>query len=231
MRTSKNPFIIFSLIFYLLISLIAIAAYTISARQLNHSFIGQQLSLASETIQLRLASIVNSELALVRKLADTPVIRQYFLNPHDPELEASSRIEFYEYQEHFNLKVVFWVNDVDKIFYSSGNQPYIIDPDDPESYWYNLTLFNTERYNFNINYNRHMEQINLWINVPVFHKDENGMRHPLGMLGTGIDLTEFSDFIINAYKDFNENITPYTFNKFNEITSAANYDLVFNKVR
>ncbi|MCL2252796.1 MAG: methyl-accepting chemotaxis protein, partial [Treponema sp.] len=118
MRTSKNPFIIFSLIFYLLIALISITAYIISARQLNHSFIGQQLSLASETIQLRLASIVNSELALVRKLADTPVIRQYFLNPHDPELEASARIEFYEYQEHFNLKVVFWVNDVDKIFYS-----------------------------------------------------------------------------------------------------------------
>jgi len=231
MRTSKKPFVIFSLIFYLLIALISITAYIISARQLNHSFIGQQLSLASETIQLRLASIVNSELALVRKLADTPVIRQYFLNPHDPELETSARDEFYEYQEHFNLKVVFWVNDVDKIFYSSGNEPYIVDPDDPESYWYNLTLYKTERYNFNINYNPHMEQINLWINVPVFHKDENGMSYPLGMLGTGIDLTEFSDFIINAYKDFNENITPYTFNKFNEITSAANYNLVFNKVR
>jgi len=80
-----------------------------------------------------------------------------------------------------------------------------------------------------------MQQINLWINVPVFNETagsiNTGQRYPLGMLGTGIDLTEFSDFIVNAYKDFNENITTYTFNKFDEITSAADYELVFNKVR
>jgi len=232
---NKKTFILFSFIFFLLISLIAVAAFTISARQINHSFIEQQLSVASETIRLRLASIVNSELALVRKLADTPVIRQYFLNPSDSELESLAHSELSEYQEHFDLKVVFWVNDVDKIFYSTGNEPYVVDPDDPVSYWYNLTLYRTERYNFNINYNPNMQQINLWINVPVFiesgssvHKNE---KRPLGMLGTGIDLTEFSDFIVNTYKDFDNNITTYTFNKFNEITSAVNYDLVYNKVR
>ena len=75
------------------------------------------------------------------------------MNPPDPELEALARNELYEYQEHFELKVVFWDNDVDKMFYSTGNGPYIIDPDDSESYWYNLTLYRTERYNFNINYN------------------------------------------------------------------------------
>ena len=235
MIINKKTFILFSFIFFLLISLIAVAAFTISARQINHSFIEQQLSVASETIRLRLASIVNSELALVRKLADTPVIRQYFLNPSDSELESLAHSELSEYQEHFDLKVVFWVNDVDKIFYSTGNEPYVVDPDDPVSYWYNLTLYRTERYNFNINYNPNMQQINLWINVPVFiesgssvHKNE---KRPLGMLGTGIDLTEFSDFIVNTYKDFDNNITTYTFNKFNEITSAVNYDLVYNKVR
>ena len=230
MIINKRTFILFSLIFFMLISLIAIAAYTISARQINHSFIRQQLSIASETIRLRLASIVNSELALVRKLANTPVIRQYFLNPFDSELESLARIEFDSYQEHFELKVVFWVNDVDKIFYSTGNDPYVVDPDDPVSYWYNLTLYRTERYNFNINYNPNMQQINLWINVPVFNENEN-RDNPLGMLGTGINLSEFSDFIVNAYKDFDVNITPYTFNKFDEITSAANYDIVYKKAR
>ena len=235
MIINKKTFILFSFIFFLLISLIAITAYTISVRQINHSFIDHQLSIASETIRLRLASIANSELALVLKLANTPVIRRYFMNPFDPELETLARLEFDSYQEHFELKVVFWVNDVDKIFYSSGNDPYIVDPDDPESYWYNLTLYRTERYNFNINYNNNMQQINLWINVPVFSEANDGIhsggRVPLGMLGTGINLSEFSDFIVNAYKDFNENITPYTFNRFDEITSAANYEIVYNKVR
>ena len=230
MIINKKTFILFSLIFFLLISLIAIAAYTISARQINHSYIEQQLSIASETIRLRLASIVNRELALVLKLADTMVIRRYFMNPSDSELESLAHLEFDTYLEHFDLKIVFWVNDVDKIFYSTGNEPYIVDPEDPESYWYNLTLYETERYNFNINYNRNMQQINLWINVLV-HNKVDGLKYPVGMLGTGINLSEFSDFIVNAYKDFDENITPYTFNKFDEITSAADYEIVYNKTR
>jgi len=230
MIINKKTFILFSFIFYLFISLIAVTAYTISAHQINQSFIKQQLTIASETIRLRLASMVNSELALVRKLANTPIIRQYFVNPSDPELEQLAQIEFELYQEHFELKVVFWVNNVDKIFYSTGNEPYVVDPDDPESYWYNLTLYRTERYNFNINYNHNMQQINLWINVPVFNEKE-GKGNPLGMLGTGINLSEFSDFIVNAYKEFDGNITPYTFNKFYEITSAANYEIVYNKIR
>jgi len=242
MIINKKTFGLFSFIFFLLISLIAITAYTISARQINHSFIEKQLSIASETIQLRLASAVNRELALVRKLADTPVIRHYFMNPSDPELEALARIEFDTYLEHFDLKIVFWVNDVDKIFYSTGNEPYVVDPDDPVSYWYNLTLYRTERYNFNINYNPNMQQINLWVNVPVFNEINftdgiNGgglhkvMKYPLGMLGTGINLSEFSNFIVNASRDFDQNITPYTFNKYAEITSAADYEVVYNKTR
>jgi len=230
MIINKKPFILFSFIFFVVISLIAVTVYTSSARQINQTFINSQLSIASETIRLRLTSIVSRELALVRKLADTTVVRQYFMNPENPELEALANIEFDTYLEHFGLKIVFWVNDIDKIFYSTGNAPYVVDPDDPVSYWYDLTLYRTERYNFNINYNPNMQQINLWINVPVFNSaDSGGGKVPVGMLGTGINLSEFSSFIVNAYKDFDENITPYTFNKFDEITSAANYEIVYNK--
>ncbi|MCL2175939.1 MAG: methyl-accepting chemotaxis protein, partial [Treponema sp.] len=114
MIINKKTFFLFSFVFFLLISLIATTVYTNSARKINHSFIDQQLSIASETIRLRLASIVNRELALVLKLADTMVIRQYFKNPNNPELETLAHLEFDTYLEHFDLKIVFWVNDVDK---------------------------------------------------------------------------------------------------------------------
>ncbi|MDR2575978.1 MAG: response regulator [Treponema sp.] len=204
-------------------------AYTISAHQINLSFIGQQLSIASETMRLRLATTVNSELALVLKMADTPVIRQYFMNPSDPVLRDQADTEFLLYKEHFENKMVFWVSDVDKIFYSTENDPYIINPDDPVSYWYKLTLYETEKFNFNINYNPDLNQINLWVNVPVFTADT--VRKPIGMLGIGINLTDFSNFVASSYRDFDENITPYMFNKYNEITSAVDYNLVENKVR
>jgi len=230
-KISKHPvkktFLLFSCIFFLVISLTAITIFTFSARQTNRSYIEQQLIFASETIQLHLATAVNSELSLVLSLADSPFIRDYFKNPSDQSLELLARKEFDVYERHFKQGVVFWINDIDKIFYSTGNEPYVLYPDDPESYWYNLTLYNTEQYNFNINYNPNMRQIYLWVNAPVFDEDN---KKPLGMLGTAIDLTNFSDFIANAYREFEHNITVYTFNKFHEITSARNFELVNNKV-
>ena len=233
MKNDKKNFLLFSGISFLFISVIAVTIFIVSSRQINRAYIVQQLSFASETIRLRLATAVNSELALVLKMADSAVIREYFMNPFDPGLESLARIEFDAYQRHFGMGIVFWVNDVDKIFHSTGNESYLIDPDDPESYWYNMTLYDTERYNFNINYNSNLQQIYLWVNAPVFlhlmDATENGKR-PIGLLGTGIDLTRFSDFVANAYREFEVNIDAYTFNKFHEITTAANYEYANNKV-
>jgi len=229
LNSIKVKIIVFSFAIFLVISMAAITAYVISAQQINRSYIEQQLEIASETIQLNLATTVNSELALIQKMADSPLIQQYFLNPFDPELKSLALNEFDSYMHHFEAQTYFWINDADKIFHSPGIVPYLLNPDDPDSYWYNLTLYRTEKYNFNINYNPDIGQINLWVNVPVFH-NVNGVRKPIGMLGTGINLTEFSSFVANAYRKFDKNITAYTFNKFYEITSAVNYELVFNKV-
>jgi signal transduction histidine kinase/CheY-like chemotaxis protein len=226
----NKTFFIFSCVFFFIIALAAIVAYTISAHQINLSFIEQQLSIASETMRLRLATTVNSELALVLKMADTPVIRQHFMNPYDPAIKALADTELSLYQDHFENKVLFWVNDVDKIFYSTGGVPYVVNPDDPASYWYNLTLYETEKFNFNINYNPDLDQINLWVNVPVFVEADSG-RKPIGMLGTGINLTDFSNFLASSYREFDTHITSYMFNKYNEITAAVDYSLVEKKVR
>jgi signal transduction histidine kinase/CheY-like chemotaxis protein len=229
-KPANKTFFVFSCILFVIIAFAAIATYTISARQINRSFIDQQLSIASDTMRLRLATTVNSELSLVLKMADTPVIRQYFMNPSDPALNLLAQTEFVLYQEHFNTKMIFWINDVDKIFYSTGNAPYVLNPDDPEFYWYNLTLYRTEKFNLNINYNPDLDQIYLWVNVPVFTDTQTGKK-PIGMLGTGINLTDFSNFVASSYREFDENIMPYMFNKYNEITSAVDYELVQNKVR
>jgi len=226
----NKAFFAFSGILFLIIAIAAIVAYTISTHQINLSFIEQQLSVTSETMMLRLATTVNSELALVLKMADTPAIRQYFMDPFDPTLGLLANTEFAIYQEHFNNKIIFWINDVDRIFYSTGNMPYVVDPDDPGNYWYNLTLYETEKFNFNINYNSDLGEINLWVNVPVFTEADT-VKKPLGMLGTGINLTDFTNFVASSYRKFDTHITSYMFNKYNEITSAVDYNLVENKVR
>jgi len=229
-KFSNNKFLVFSCILFLIIALSAITAYSIAARQINQSFIEQQLSIASETMLLCLSTAVDSEIALVLKMADTPVIRQYFMHPSDPVLKSQAYSEISIYEEHFKNKILYWVNDIDKIFYSTRNAPYVVNPDDPKNYWYNLTLYGRNEYIFNINYNPDLEQIYLWINVPVFD-DSHTKKKPIGMLGTGINLREFSIFINSSYKKIDKNITTYMFNKYDEITHAANYELIKNKVR
>jgi len=229
-KFANNKFFVFSCILFPVIALSAIAAYSISERQINRSFVEQQLSIASETMRLRLATTVNSELALLYKMADTPVIRQYFMNPSDPALKFQADAEFAIYKGHFNNKILYWVNDVDKIFYTTKNAPYVVNPDDPENYWYNLTLYETEKCIFNINYNPDLEQIYLWVNVPVFITAATGKK-PIGLIGTGINLIDFSNFIASSHREFDENIKTYMFNKYNEITTAVDYNLVKNKVR
>ena len=88
----NKAFLIFSCVLFLAISLAATVAYTISARQINYSYIEQQLTIASETLRLRLAGTVNSELTLILKMADTPIIRQHFIDPSNPELESLAHI-------------------------------------------------------------------------------------------------------------------------------------------
>jgi signal transduction histidine kinase len=228
-RSSK--FKMFSSVLFLTILAASFLTYAISIGQVNRSFIEQQLKSAKETIKVRLLTTVNSELNLALKMADTPLIRKYFENPSNKALEERALVEFNNYERHFKNKTVFWVNDIDKIFYSTGNAPYTLNPNDPESYWYNMTLYDTDNYNFNINYNPDIKKTYLWVNIPVFSEDGDGnLGKPIGMLGTSIDLTDFSDFVISAYIEFDANITPYLFNDLGEITSAMDYDLVLNKV-
>jgi len=228
---ANKTFLVFSSLLFLAISLAATLAFTFSARQINRSYIEQQLAIASETMRLRLATTVNSELSLVMKMADTPAIRQYFVNPSDPVLKSLANTELSLYLEHFKNREIFWISDVDKVFYTTGNEPYVLDPDNPDNYWYNLTMYRTKSYNFNINYNPDIDQTDLWVNAPVFVVTEEGVKTPVGMLGTGIDLTDFSNFVVSGYRELNMNITPYMFNKYNEITSALDYELVYNKTR
>jgi signal transduction histidine kinase/CheY-like chemotaxis protein len=84
-----------------------------------------------------------------------------------------------------------------------------------------MTLYETERYNFNINYNPDLRQINLWVNAPVFAEGK-----PIGMVGTGIDIT---GFINSMYRDLDTGVELYLFNAFNEITVARDQSLVLDK--
>ena len=224
---SRN-FLIFSTIFFLCILLLTAVVFTISTRYAGYRLLEDRLSLLARSAQLTLATEVNNDVTLVRRLSDSPLIKRYFQNPGNLELKQTAFEEFYSYQKIFkNQSPIFWINDIDRLFYYEDRPPFVLDPDLEVNYWYNLTLYRTEVYNFNVNYNPDIRELNLWVNAPVFATLENGERKPIGMLGAGISLQSFANTLFQEDASLG---TAYLFNSMGEITVSQNLSLADDKV-
>ena len=221
-KSIKRSVLLFSVILFLLIFIGGSFIFVIAMTNTIQENTGHELLKALEVERIKLESSVNGEIAIAMKMADSPVIQTYFSNPADPELERIAFMEIAGYRRAFAGNSVFWVNDIDHRFYSGDQYSHTIDIDDPNNYWYLMTLRETEKYNFNINYNSDLDVTNLWINAPVF----DSRRRPIGILGTGIDITSFVESI---YKNYTGKAALYFFNENGEITGARDSKLVANK--
>jgi len=219
----RAKFLLLCFIAFLFFFVISGTAFIILMNSILLKNSEQELLKTVELERLKLQASVNSEIAIALKMADSPLIKRYFSNPLNPELEMFAFEELAAYRKAFSSKSVFWVNDIDKLFYSDDYDAYKVDPENPENYWYLMTLFKTEIYNFNINYNPDLHLTNLWINAPVF--DNN--KKPIGIVGTGINL---SDFVNTIYYNFSSDSNLYFYNSAREITGAKDIALVSNKV-
>jgi len=215
----RRKFIVFSSILFLLIFVLGSAAFVFLTRQMLRN----ELMQVVESEKFKLEAYVNSEIAILRKMASSSLIRQFFLNPDNKETASIALEDIEGYRQTFVSKSLFWVNDTDKKFYMDGEYSYTLNPDDPAHYWYNMTMYETQTYNLNINYNPNLNVTNLWINAPVFDREHK----PIGILGTGISLSDFINTINERYSGQSE---LYFFNASGEITGARNVELVANKI-
>jgi signal transduction histidine kinase/CheY-like chemotaxis protein len=217
----KKNFFAFSVIFFLMILVEGSAAFFFTTRELGDTRMENALTLALEAQRLRIANAVNSDLGLVLKLADDPLIKRHLLDPRDPELREQAFEALASYRRNFKNNTIFWISDADRMFHFNDAAPYALDPGKPVNYWYNLTLRKTELYNFNINHNPDISVSNLWLNAPVL---ENGKA--VGMVGTGIDLV---DLLISLNSPLARDMETYFFNTSNEITVARDPTLALEK--
>ena len=166
---------------------------------------------------------MNEQLTLVLQLLRMPAVKEYLKNPNDEILKDAAFKDLSVFKESFKSKSIFWVSDVDKMFWSDMQPSYVVNPSDPNDYWYNMTMYETDVYNFNINYNPQLKQTNLWVNAVV---KENGKS--IGMLGTGIPLTSM---INEMYDGLNSEIDMYLFNAAGEITGALDDSILEKKIQ
>lgn len=152
MKIQKKTYL-FTTIFFLALLIAGIITYTLLVRQIGMATWKQELEKLVETKQLLLQTSVNGDISLAMKWADSSITKEFFLDPTNRTLEKLAFSEFQGYRRAFSANINFWTNDIDKIFYSNDEYSYVVDPTNPADYWYNMTLYETEKYNFNINYN------------------------------------------------------------------------------
>ncbi len=178
-----------------------------------------KLSHAAEIKTLEFQSSLNEQLTLVRQMARSPLVREYLISPADPTASAMGQKEFASYKDAFLSKSVFWVSDQDHEFWSDMKYAYTLNPEDPDTYWYKMTMYETDEYNFNINYNPDLNMTMLWVNAVI--RDERG--NPVGIAGTGIPLT---DFINSMYEGIPKDVEMFLYNDNLEITGAADQSIL-----
>ena len=165
---------------------------------------------------------MNEQLTLVLQLVKMPAVKEYLKNPNDEKIKEAAFKDLETFRDSFKSKSIFWVSDVDKMFWSDMKPSYVVNPNNPDDYWYNMTMYQTDVYNFNINYNPQLKQTNLWVNAVV---KENGKS--IGMLGTGIPLTSM---INDMYNGLDSSIIMYLYNNAQEITGALDDSILEKKI-
>jgi methyl-accepting chemotaxis protein len=196
------------------ISLISRSSFTSKANE--------KMNLHAQLRSLEFKASMEEQLTLVRQMVRSPSIIRYLKNPDDSEIRPIAFEDFRAFKDSYLSRSLFWASDANFEFWSDMEYSYTVNPDNPADYWYNMTVHETEEYNFNINYNEALNQTNLWVNAVV--RDEGT---PVGMAGTGIPL---SNFIELMYKDLPDGMEMYLYNEQNEITGATDTSIIRDKV-
>ncbi|MDR2577627.1 MAG: response regulator [Chitinispirillales bacterium] len=216
--------IAFSIVLFVIVLAAGGTIFTLSMRQVIKNTKGGELVRTLESERAKLEAPVNDRINTVLRMAESPYIRRYFINPHNRELEIAAIRDIDKFSRAFSNSTILWVSDNDKRLFSEGRHIDTINPADTTYDWYNATLHRIGNVNLNLDHNPFLNITRLWINAPVF----NNMRRPIGMVRVGIDV---STFINAVYDDNNGNMQLFLFNGQGEITAARNSTLVTTRRR
>jgi len=134
------------------------------------------------------------EVALARSMADSAIIKRWVKNEQEPQLRQQAMLEIEKFRQHFQEGSYFLAIERSGHYYfnDAGNQyaqqqlRYTLDPEKPADAWFFATIKNGDDYRINVDPDTHLGVTKVWINVLLRDGDRI-----LGVLGTGLDLTDF----------------------------------------
>jgi signal transduction histidine kinase len=134
------------------------------------------------------------EVALARQMADTAAIQQWARNENDPKLRSAAFAEIEKFRKNFQDGSYFlalagsghyYFNDATEK-YRGRELRYTLTPNQKDDAWFYATIKSQGEYHINVDPDTKLGVTKVWINVLL----RDG-KQVLGVLGTGLDLTQF----------------------------------------
>ncbi|MCB1776093.1 MAG: HAMP domain-containing protein [Candidatus Competibacteraceae bacterium] len=142
----------------------------------------------------RLLGPIQRELALARKLADSPLLKRWVRDEYDADLRTAALAELDSYRRYFADHSFFFVINASRNYYhNSAADDYrgrelvqTLDPARASDQWYFSTLARVANFDLNVDYDVSLDVYKLWFNVIIRDGEEK-----LGVGGTGLELDRF----------------------------------------
>lgn len=193
--TLKAKILILILVAYLVTGVTAYFAFSTVRNRLVEqlgSGYAQKFALANKAL---VQEPLTREIALAQQMAQSAVIREWMADEKNPELRKQAMMELESYRSRLLDNSWFLVVGSSLNYYANDRQNkyadkelvYTLSPTNSQDAWYFATLANVPRYALNVNYDRGLDVHKVWINVVI--RDSGG--RPLGLAGTGLDLSGF----------------------------------------
>ncbi len=198
----RSKFLTQAFLVYAATGLLALAAlWSISNDQTQRVGVAyaSKYALASATI---LRDALERETVLARLMAGSPIIRDWVEHEDDEIERAKAFEELARYQGQFADKTWFLVVhsslryyfDDPKNPYGPTRMAYTLDPQKEQDKWYFASVEKVSDYALNVNYDSVLGVHKVWVNVILRAPDGR----PLGMIGTGLDLSKFLHLMVDT---------------------------------
>lgn len=175
----------------------AVAAFLAFDRLVNTAVVRLGTLFAEKQVQFdryRGLESLFREASLAQTLARSPAILDWAVDEDDPEKRARGLAELEHYRLAFKDRSYFFVVDESANYYFNDRDDayagkqlrYTLSPGNPRDGWYYKTIRGDAACQLNVDHDDNIRVTKVWVNCPVRDDDK-----VLGMIGTGIDLTDF----------------------------------------
>ncbi|MBF0337527.1 MAG: PocR ligand-binding domain-containing protein [Nitrospirae bacterium] len=194
MKTLKTKLILIVVAVYLMVGAATYAALKFAVDSVVMDLGVNYAAMLAEVQKNRLLPVLQRELALALKMADSSLLKLWARNENDPNIRKLAMQELQSYRNLFHDKSYFIAPVATQNFYfnNAANEfegrelRQHLSQDKEDDKWFFSTLKDIDGFDLNVDSNEALGVTKVWFNIVMRDGNER-----LAVCGTGIDLSEF----------------------------------------